>query len=298
MITGQKKGLVLGATGMLGHVLFRWLSNDSNLDIYGTTRSKPPESAFPQELSGKIRYNVDAENFDSVRRAIDAVKPDFVINSIGMVDQAAIIKHPLAAISVNAQFPHQVSSLCRSSNARFVHISTDGIFDGRKGMYNEKDECNIKDAYGMTKYLGEVRNHGCLTLRTSIIGHGMKSKTGLVDWLLNQTNRVKGFSKAIYSGFPTIELARIISEFILPNEHLSGIYHVSSDPISKYDLLCLIAERYDVDIEIEPSEDMVTDRSLDSSAFRSLTGYSPPSWPKMIKRMHRDYIEHKESMYV
>ena len=298
MKMSQTKGLILGITGMLGHVLFRWLSKHSNMEIYGTTRSDQPEITFAPVPTERIICNVDAHNFDSVRKAISAVKPDFIINSIGLVDPTAIRKHPLSAISVNAQFPHRVSALCREMNFRFIHISTDGVFDGKKGMYTEKDECNIKDAYGMTKYLGEVCSHRCLTLRTSIIGHGLNSKTGLVDWFLGQCEKVRGFTKAIYSGLPTIELARIICEYILPNENLTGIYHVSSDPISKFDLLRLIADKYKKEVQIEPTEDVVMDRSLDSSSFRSITGYSPSSWPEMIDQMHLDYLEHKESLYV
>jgi len=177
-----------------------------------------------------------------------------------------------------------------------IHISTDGVFDGKRGGHTERDEVNISDVYGMSKFLGEVNYPHCLTLRTSIIGHELKGKRGLVEWFLSQKKDVRGYTKAIYSGLPTIELAEIISDYILPNDNLAGIYHVSSEPISKYDLLCLIADRYVKKIEIKPSDKVAIDRSLDSSIFRSLTGYTPPSWPELINKMYLDYIKDKRRM--
>ena len=164
-------------------------------------------------------------------------------------------------------------------------------------MYTEDDVPNAEDLYGRTKLLGEVSYSHCVTLRTSIIGHELKGRYGLIEWFLGQTGRVRGYRKAIYSGFPTIELARIISDHVLPDRELSGVYHVSSAPISKYDLLKMVAERYGKQIEIAPDEDFAIDRSLNSDRFRSRTGYSPPPWPELIDRMHRDYEAHKDLQY-
>ena len=179
-----------------------------------------------------------------------------------------------------------------------IHISTDGVFDGKQGMYTEQDAVRIWDVYGMTKYLGEVREPPCLTLRTSIIGHELGGRNGLVEWFLRQNGIVRGFTKAIYSGFPTVELARIISDYIVPFENLSGLYHISSPPISKFELLRLIAQQYGKKIEIQPCGDVILDRSLDSSAFRARTGYFPPSWADMIHAMYADYSNSKGSLYV
>ena len=139
--------------------------------------------------------------------------------------------------------------------------------------------------------MGEVAySPHCFTLRTSIIGHELKGKHGLIEWFLAQKGRVNGFTHAIYSGFPTVELARIITDYILPNKDLSGVYHVSSDPISKYDLLKLVAKRYGKQIKIEPHNNFYQDLSLDSSVFRRITGYTPPSWPGLIDNMYQHYI--------
>jgi dTDP-4-dehydrorhamnose reductase len=232
---------------------------------------------------------VDADNFDSVIRALASIQPDIVINCVGLIKQLPISNDPLSAITVNAQLPHRISLISKTAGARMIHISTDCVFSGLKGNYTENDPFNAEDLYGQTKYLGEVSYPHCITLRTSIVGHELKEGLGLVDWFLAQEGVTRGYTKAIYSGFPTIELARIISDYILPNDNLSGLYHVSSDPISKYELLKLVSERYNKKIMIEPYDEFILDRTLDSSKFRSLTGYNPPAWPNLIDAMYKDY---------
>ena len=287
----MKRILILGGTGMLGHVLLRHLSNCPEYEVYGTTRSVSSLSkSFPPELVKRFRPEVvDADNFDSVIRSFASIQPDIVINCIGLIKQLRIASDPLSAITINAQLPHRISLICRTAGARMIHISTDCVFNGIKGNYTENDPSSADDLYGQTKYLGEVRYPHCVTLRTSIIGHELKGGYGLIDWFLAQEGTARGFKKAIYTGFPTMELARVISDYILPNEELTGLYHVSSDPISKYELLKMVAERYDKRIIIEPYDDFVLDRSIDSSRFRSLTGYVPPTWAELVDTMYRDY---------
>jgi dTDP-4-dehydrorhamnose reductase len=287
-----KKVLILGVTGMLGHTLFAHLSKDENLDVYGTARTSEGLSGwFPPELSAKVRPNVDGDNFDTVIRALASIQPDIVINCIGLIKQLPVASDPLMAITINAQLPHRISLVCRTAGARLIHISTDCVFDGKKGNYTEQDTSNAADLYGKTKYLGEVHYPHCVTLRTSIIGHELKGKYGLVEWFLAQEGRVRGFTNAIYSGFPTVEMARIMGEYVIPSESLSGLYHVSSEPISKYDLLKLVSEKYGKEIEIEPYDEFRQDRSLESAHFRNVSSYVPPSWPELVERMHVNYME-------
>jgi dTDP-4-dehydrorhamnose reductase len=291
----KKKVLILGGTGMLGHSLLNQYSGRDDLDVYATVRtSEGLEKLFTSECRKRLKTGVDADNFETVVRAVESVRPDVVINCIAMIKQSDILKDPLSAISVNAQLPHRLALFCRNLGARFIHISSDVVFDGRKGLYTERDSVNISDLYGMAKFLGEVSYSNCVTIRTSIIGHELVRKTGLVEWFLSQNTKVRGYTKAIYSGFPTVELAEIISDYILPNDNLSGIFHVSSGPISKYDLLKLIADRYGKRIEIEPSDEPVLNRSLDSSLFRSLTGYNPPSWMELVTKMYSDYNKYEK----
>lgn len=291
----RKTVLILGGTGMLGHVLFRSLSKRPELLVYATARSFDGlPDCFPEELKRRTRAGVDASSFDEVLRSLAAVQPDIVINCIGLIKQHSLGTDPLLAITVNAQLPHRISLACRTGKARMIQISTDCVFDGRKGSYTETDLTNATDLYGQTKMLGEVSYPHCTTLRTSIIGHELKSRLGLVEWFLAQKGAVRGFTKAIYSGFPTLELARIIADYVLPNPDLKGIYNVSSAPISKYDLLKLVARRYEKTIDIEPYADFAVDRSLDSTKFRKQTGYTPPSWEELVDQMYADYQAHAE----
>jgi len=291
----QGKILILGGTGMLGHVLLRYLSEHSDYDVYASARSLSGlQKHFSHNLFSKFRTDpVDAHYFDSVIRALASIQPDIVINCIGIIKQLPSASDPLTAITVNAQLPHRISLICRTAGARLIHISTDCVFNGGKGMYTESDESNAEDLYGRTKYLGELNYQHCVTMRTSIIGHELKGRYGLVEWFLAQMGHVHGFRKVIYTGFPTIEVARIIHNYILPNSELYGTYHVSSEPISKYDLLRKIAQEYDKKIVVEPDDTFVVDRSLDSSVFRKTTGYQPPSWDELIKMMHSDFIANR-----
>ncbi|MFD2442719.1 dTDP-4-dehydrorhamnose reductase family protein [Bacillus sp. CGMCC 1.16607] len=286
----KQRILILGVTGMLGHTLFSELSNCEKYEVYGTARVvDKKDNWFNEKLLKNIRTGVDATNFDSIIRALASVQPDIVINCIGLIKQQPIADDPLTAININAQLPHRISLICRTAGARMIHFSTDCVFDGKDGNYIEENHSNAKDLYGRTKYLGEVSYPHSLTIRTSIIGHELKGKYGLIEWFIGQHGKIKGYTKAIYSGFPTLEMAHIISEYIIPNENLNGVYHVSSNPISKYDLLNLVKETYKIDILIEPNNEFKCDRSLNSEKFQKETGYRPPQWKDLIKKMFEDY---------
>lgn len=286
-----KKVLILGGTGMLGHTLFTQLFLQPELDVHATARTLNGLSRwFSPLLLEKMWGNVEADNFDSITGVIASIRPDVVINCIGLIKQLPLAEDPLRAITINSLLPHRVAKVCCAAGARMIHISTDCVFDGKKGNYTENDLSNAVDLYGRSKFLGEIDYPHCVTLRTSIIGHELKDRYGLIEWFLAQTGKVRGFTNAIYSGFPTIELARIINQLILPNPDLKGIYHLSSDPISKYELLKLIAEKYSKNIEIEPYANFCLDRSLNSSIFRRSSGYTPPPWPELIDSMHQSFI--------
>lgn len=285
-----KRVLILGATGMLGHVLLRSLEQRKDIEVFATVRATGKiDRRLKPELLAKVFGNVDANNLGLLDHVFSEVRPNVVINCIGIIKQLPLAQDPITSISINALFPHQLASICCSAGIRLIHFGTDCVFSGKKGNYREDDFSDAEDLYGRTKYLGEVDESDCLTLRTSIIGHELAGKLGLIDWFLSQENRVKGYTNAIYTGFPTVELSRIIAEYVLPNEHLSGVYHVSSSAISKYELLRLVALKYKKKIEIEPYENFICDRSLNSDKFRQQTGYAPPSWKKLVELMYEDY---------
>lgn len=283
--------LILGASGMLGHVLFRKLSERPEFEVHATCRNRSAiEPHFPPALLARVRHGVIADDFASLREAIREVRPSVVVNCIGIVKQLAEADDPLVAIPVNALLPHLLAKACGESGARLVHVSTDCVFTGKKGSYTEDDPSDADDLYGRSKRLGEVTAPGAVTLRTSIIGHELSARHGLLEWFLAQQGPVRGFARAIFTGFPTVELARIVAERVIPDPGLTGLYHVSSEPVSKYDLLKLFAEAYGKQNEIVRDESFSCDRSLDSGRFREATGYRPPSWPDLVRAMHEDAV--------
>jgi dTDP-4-dehydrorhamnose reductase len=282
--------LVLGATGMLGSTLFRALSRDSDLVIFGSIREKSALDYFPSELHASIISNIYLEDEAALKNMLSIIKPHVVINCIGIIKQLPSAKDNIESIAVNASFPHRLAKNCKAINARLIHFSTDCVFSGKRGLYTEEDEPDASDLYGRTKLLGEVYYENCITLRTSIIGHEINRAMSLVDWFLSQSTEAKGFTKAIFSGLPTIEIARVVKEFIIPNNELSGLYHLSVDPISKFELLKLLAQVYGKDIKVIPHDKIVIDRSLNSNRFRAATGFKPRPWPDLIKNMHEDYV--------
>jgi len=279
------KVLILGVTGMLGNAMFRVLSERADLAVYGTARSNSACQHFSDNLSGRIIVGTDVENNDSLVRAFAAVRPDVVVNCVGLVKQLADANDPLQAVPINTLLPHRLAALCQATGARLVHISTDCVFSGAKGNYLETDQPDAYDLYGRSKLLGEVDYPHAITLRTSIIGHELSGNRSLVNWFLAQQGAVKGFTRAIFSGLPTVELASVVRDVVLPRKELHGLYHVSAKPINKFDLLQLVAKVYRKNIEINPSEELVIDRSLNSDRFKEATGYAPPEWATLIQRM-------------
>ena len=286
MINNQKLSvLVLGASGMLGSTLFRLLSQSDMLDTFGTVRSTGALGQLPVALHKDIVHGLDVSDVDNLHRVFAHIRPDVVINCVGLVKQLMEVDDPLVAIPINALLPHRIAKLCDVAGARLIHVSTDCVFSGAKGGYCENDYPDASDLYGRSKYLGEVDYPHAITLRTSIIGHELNSAHGLVNWFLRQQEQVKGYTNAIFSGLPTVELARVIRDLIIPNTGLKGVYHVSAEPISKFDLLQLVAKVYGKNITVNPDDVLKIDRSLNSDRFRIATGYAPPSWPDLIQQM-------------
>jgi dTDP-4-dehydrorhamnose reductase len=282
------KILVLGAYGMLGHKLFTRL--DKDFEIYGTCRELKANESWSWMFPAKKMFPwVRAEEPGTVLTPIRKVRPDVVVNCIGIVKQLDAANDPIQTITINALFPHQLAQICEKEHARFIHFSTDCVFSGKKGFYKPTDLTDAEDIYGTAKALGEVNKKGCVTIRSSIIGRELGTRNGLLEWFLSQQGKkVQGYSKTIYSGFTTIEMSNIVRMIIDKHPELSGIVQVASKPISKYDLLNLIKKEMNLDIKIEPESEHRIDRSLDGSAFNKLTGYAPPSWGSMIEELAKD----------
>jgi len=279
--------LILGASGMLGNAVLRLFFQSPGYEAFGSVRSIRSLHLLPNNLHPNVITGVDVENYDSLTSLFASVQPDVVINCIGLVKQLVAADDPLAAITINAILPHRLAKLCKVAGTRLVHMSTDCVFLGTKGMYTEVDVPDAKDIYGRSKYLGEVDYPNAITLRTSIIGHELDGAHSLLGWFLAQQGGVKGFKHAVFSGLPAVEIARIIRDYVIPHSELHGIYHVSAEPINKEDLLRLVALEYGKIIEIIPDDKLTIDRSLDSSRFRKLTGYMPPTWAELVHTMYQ-----------
>ncbi|MCB0368267.1 MAG: SDR family oxidoreductase, partial [Bdellovibrionales bacterium] len=278
------KILILGANGMIGHQLWKYLSFESSNQIYGTVRKDWQfYSQFGIYTKNNLFSNMDAVNFHSFEKLFNDLNPQVILNCIGITLRKTDLKDSLKTIEVNGVFPHKIQNWCHKNNSKLIHFSTDCVFDGQSGYYNEESLPSAKDIYGKTKFLGEVTYGNALTLRTPVIGPELEGKTELLEWFLGQKNtKVKGFSKVIYSGTTTLNLSKEIYNIIQNHPSLCGLYHISGPEISKFDLLTMINKYIDNKVDIEDFSEIVSNKSLDCSKYSLATNYIPPSWEDMI----------------
>jgi dTDP-4-dehydrorhamnose reductase len=281
--------LVLGGSGMLGHKLAQTLT--PRFETWATIRSESLDPVVAEVLDEpRTLTGVDVDRPDAVAAAVSRVQPDVVVNAIGIVKQLRTAKAAIPTIRINALLPHELAELCAGEGARLVQISTDCVFSGSRGGYRETDPPDPPDLYGRTKLLGEVGDApNALTIRTSIVGRELSGTVGLFEWFLSQGHGpVRGFSRAIFSGLTTQALSQLIGELIATEPGLTGVWHVSADPIDKCTLLGRLRDALALDVEIVPDDSLVIDRSLDSSRFRAETGWAPPTWDTMLTDLADD----------
>ena len=277
--------LVLGATGLLGSVVFHVLSEKKDWRVFGTLRTEESKRFFAPVLIRNMVVCVDVIDQAELIKLFNQTKPDVVINCISLAKPLLSARSPLDIIPIYALLPHHLAHLCSLAGARLVHISTDGVFSGSKGQYKEDDIPDARDLYGLSKLLGEVIVPHAIMLRTSMLGPELQGANGLLAWFLSQQKTCKCFSKVIFSGLPTVVLAKIIRDYVIPKPELFGVYHVAAQPISKFDLLKLVAEIYGKTIKLIPVDQPVCDRSLNQARFSAATGYVAPEWPELIRIM-------------
>lgn len=280
------KVLVVGASGMIGSTVLRVLSERQDWQVFGSVRSAGVGRFFPPALAGRLIAGVEATDSDALLSLFDRVRPDVVVNCAGLTKHLPGSDDVLTALPINSLMPHRLAKLSELVGARLIQISTDCVFTGSKGYYLESDPPDAQDVYGRSKIMGEVDYPHAVTLRTSTIGHELNSAYGLLDWFLSQGEQCKGFTKAIFSGLPTVVFAQVIRDVVIPLPDLRGLYHVAAEPIDKYSLLQLIATTYGKMVEIVPDEQLAIDRSLNGDRFRAATGYRAQSWPDLINVMH------------
>ena len=280
--------LVLGASGLLGNTVFRVLSRDSALNVFGSIRDARVRGLFPREIRDRLITTTDLREPGTLRQILAEARPNAVINCLSAPRADLRGGDTMKVVSVLSVLPQRLSVACAEVGARLVHISSDGVFSGSVGGYGESDMPDADDLYGVAKLLGEVRDRHAISIRTSIIGHEISEGAGLLEWFLGQQGSCTAYRRVVFSGLPTTELARVIHDAILPNLDLYGVYHVASAPISKYDLLRLVADVYGKRIELVPDDTVVIDRSLNASRFGQATGYEAADWPSLVHAMHAD----------
>lgn len=280
------KILILGASGMLGSAVFNILSENKSLKVFGTIRSTKSKKQFNYRIAKKLFKVSDITKLAKLIKVFEKIKPDIVINCISLEKKLLKKNDPLMMIQTYSIFPHLLSKLSKEYGARLIQISTDGVFSGKKGNYTEYDKPDPDDIYGRTKHLGELVEKHTITIRTSIIGHELITKNGLVEWFLSQKKQCECFGNAIFSGFPAVVLAEIIRDYIITNNQLNGIYHIASKPISKCKLLTLIAKEYGLKIKLINNNKIKINRSLNADRFNAATGYIFPDWKELIKSMY------------
>lgn len=284
------KILVLGASGMIGSTMLQVLAENSAWQVVGAVRGKVLSDAADSTACAALITGGDLANPDQLLRLFGEARPDVVVNCAGLTKHLREGNEPIPALTMNAILPHRLAEHCAIAGARLIHVSTDCVFSGTTGNYRETDHPDATDVYGKTKALGEVTGANLLTLRTSTIGHEHATRFGLLEWFLSQTE-CKGYRRAIFSGLPTAEFARVVRDIVIPNRELCGLYHVGASPIDKDALLRLIARVYGKTTIIVADDGLAIDRSLNSDLFAAATGYRAPDWPTLIDAMHKSRMQ-------
>lgn len=283
--------LILGVSGLIGSTLFRVLSKSNSYRVGGTLRLPAGSYQFEGGAATTLYFGVDFLKSDRWREVITDFSPDVVVNCAG------VTKHRLAEFSgdeahyINAQMPVILKEELCKLDSRFVQISTDCVFRGERGNYIEEDQPDALDRYGRTKIAGEVRGRNVLTIRTSTIGHECGTKHGLLEWFMDQKDSCRGFERAVFSGMPTLELACIFRDYILPGDLYGGLFHLAPYPINKLALLQKIAKHYQLDLEIIPDQEFEMNRVLNSQKFLNATNYRIKDWDTLIIEMRKDWKE-------
>jgi dTDP-4-dehydrorhamnose reductase len=288
--------LVLGGTGMLGHKMHEVLAADH--DVTSTTRSNLsdlPVKADEFFHRGSVVEGVDATDLDRIGELQVDRGSQAIINCVGVVKQRPEADDPQTAIAINALLPHRLAALCRARSIGRVHFSTDCVFSGARGDYREDDPTDAVDLYGRTKAMGEVQGPGALTIRSSLIGRELARFGSLVEWFLQQRGEVRGYTRAFFSGLTTTAMAEVVRQILEEHPSLSGVYHVASPRISKFELLQKLRERLELQavLDVVPDDTVAIDRSLHGERFEAATGIRAPGWDEMLEGFPKDSARYR-----
>ena len=282
------KIVILGSNGLLGNTISKYFFERADYQTIAVLRNYSKLKLFNQKYHKNFLIIENILDYDKTKQKLQRLRPDVLINCLGITNKEKIenSRQIENIININSLLPHRLQRICSEMGTRLIHLSTDCIFSGSRGLYSENDIPDPIDIYGRSKLLGELDLENTLTIRKSVIGHELVSKKGLLEWFLNQNRSVQGYKNVIFSGLTVLELAKLIDKYIFPRSDLKGILNISGESISKFDLLKIISDIYNKSIEIIPNQSIKINRTLNSSQFNKLTGYRPNTWPELIKSMY------------
>lgn len=286
--------VVLGATGMLGHKLVQVLGREHEV----TAALRGSAQSWPRAIPVAALWpGLDVADAGALSLLLDEMRPDVVLNAVGVVKQVIGVEDRTGTVAVNALFPNVLAGLCATRGIRLVHYSTDCVFSGaadsRRGPngYREEDPADARDLYGLSKLLGEPTAATTLVLRTSMIGRELRGRHSLVEWFLAQgAGPVKGYTRALFTGLTTLELARVTALLLRAHPDMAGLWHVAAAPIDKLALLTLVKHKFARDTALHSYDEFFCDRRLDGARFAQATGWYAPPWPEMIEAMQQDSL--------
>lgn len=281
--------LILGGGGTLGHKLWQVLPSRFSDTFVSIRKNREFYSKCGLFNGSKAIDGLDLRDFSRLNSVLNEIKPSVIVNCAGVTLRSKEALDKNSAISINALLPHRLADWCSRGGARLIHFSTVCVYDGKKGAYTEDDAPDARDLYGVTKALGDVSAPFALTLRSSFIGREIFAGTELLEWFLTQKGKtIKGFRKAVFTGLTTNRLAGLVGDLIESHPGLNGLYHVSSEAVSKYDLLLMMKDAYKLDVEIVPEEGFEMRRDLDGTRFEKAAGFACPPWKAMMAEMAAD----------
>ena len=286
------KILILGADGMIGHKIAHSLVDDFELIL---TSRKSISSESLGIINGKILlHNLVTDSLDSL---LENITPDVIINCVGITTRRGVEENIAHTRLLNSGLPYKLNSWVNSNSRKLIHFSTDCVFSGSKGNYQDYDLPDAEDIYGTTKAAGEVDGPNTLTIRCSMIGRELYNFTELFEWLIkNKNKKIEGYSKVFYSGITTVRMGKILNQILKQNLHLSGIYNISSVPISKFDLLLKLSNAFSLDVDINENKNIKSNKVLISEKFTEITDIYPSNWDDLISEF-KDDCEKFKSLY-
>lgn len=285
------KILILGADGMIGHKIAQSLED---FELILASRKSISSKSIGIIKGKMVLHDLITDSLDLL---LDSTTPDIIINCAGITTRRGVEDNIVNTGLLNSELPHKLDSWANLNSKKLIHFSTDCVFSGNRGNYLDNDFADADDIYGKSKALGEVDSLNTLTLRCSMIGRELYNFTELFEWLRkNKNKKIEGYSKAFYSGITTVRMGMILNQILKKNLNLSGIYNISSTPISKFDLLIKLSNAFNLNVEVKQNTNNKSNKVLISEKFTEITGIYPPNWDDLISEFKEDCKKYK-SLY-